>query len=65
MFVGREKEYPYKTAGTKKTIYKLFDTMFQSWYRFVPLNRSLIERGAAESLSENRESNSGIYGICF
>lgn len=61
-----EKEYPYKTASTKKTIYKLADTMFQFWYRFIPSNRSLIERGAAERVYQKIEEQIPAYmGFVF
>lgn len=61
-----EKEYPYKTASTKKTIYKLADSMFQFWYRFIPSNRSLIERGAAERVYQKIEEQIPAYmGFVF
>lgn len=37
------KEFPYKSEKSKKTIYKLADSMFQFWYRFVPSNLALIQ----------------------
>lgn len=43
-----KKEYPYKTETSKKTIYRLADSMFQFWYRFVPTNLALIQQGAKE-----------------
>lgn len=43
-----EKEYPYHTKATKKSLYKLSDSMFQFWYRFVSSNLSLIQQGAGE-----------------
>ena len=42
------KETPYGEKASKKSIYSIADNMFRFWYRFVPENASLIERGAAE-----------------
>ena len=42
------KEFPYKSESTRKTVYKLSDSMFQFWYRFVPANLSLIAQGAGD-----------------
>lgn len=42
------KEFPYKSETTRKTVYRLSDSMFQFWYRFVPVNLSLIAQGAGD-----------------
>lgn len=42
------RETPYGEKNAKKSIYSIEDNMFRFWYRFVPENASLIERGAAE-----------------
>lgn len=43
-----KKEYPFRNETSKKTIYKLEDSMFLFWYRFVPTVVSLIQRGEPE-----------------
>ena len=60
-----QKEYPYKSKNTKKTIYKLSDTMFQFWYRFVPANFALIEQGAKDRVFQRIKAQIPAYkGIC-
>lgn len=56
-----EKEVPYKSASSKKTIYKLSDSMFQFWYRFVPTNLSLIQQGAKEKVYKRVEKQIMAY----
>ena len=41
-----KKEYPILNENSKKTIYRLEDSMFRFWYKFIPENVSLISRGA-------------------
>ena len=42
------KETPYGEKASKKSIYAIEDNMFRFWYRFVPDNAALIERGAKD-----------------
>lgn len=42
-----KKEHPFREERSKKTIYLLDDGMFKFWYRFVPDNVALIQRGEA------------------
>lgn len=61
-----QKEYPYKSKNTKKTIYKLSDTMFQFWYRFVPANFALIEQGAKDRVFQRIKAQIPAYmGFVF
>lgn len=43
-----KKELPYGEKAGRKTLYSIEDNMFRFWYRFVPSNTSVIERGAAD-----------------
>lgn len=43
-----KKETPCGEASSRKTIYSIEDNMFRFWYRFVPANTAIIERGAAD-----------------
>jgi hypothetical protein len=40
-----KKEHPFREETGKKAIYVLDDGMFRFWYRFVPNNTALIQRG--------------------
>lgn len=61
-----KKEFPYKSETTRKTIYKLSDSMFQFWYRFVPTNLALIEQGAADKVYSRVEEQIPAYmGLVF
>lgn len=61
-----EKEFPYKTETSKKTIYKIADSMFQFWYRFVPDNLALIQRGAKDKVYRRMEQQISAYmGFVF
>lgn len=61
-----QKEYPYKSKNTKKTIYKLSDTMFQFWYRFVPANFALIKQGAKDRVFQRIKAQIPAYmGFVF
>ena len=39
-----KKEHPFKEETGRKTIYRLDDSMFRFWYRFIPDTMSLIQR---------------------
>lgn len=43
-----QKETPYGEKTSRKSIYSIDDNMFRFWYRFVPSNKSIIVRGAAD-----------------
>ena len=43
-----KKEHPFREDVSRKTLYKLDDSMFRFWYRFVPYYMPLINRGEAE-----------------
>lgn len=43
-----KKETPYGEKASRKSIYTIDDNMFRFWYRFVPANHSIINRGAVE-----------------
>lgn len=61
-----EKEFPYKTERSRKTIYKLSDSMFLFWYRFVPANLSLIGQGAQDRVYQRVEKQIPAYmGVVF
>ncbi len=61
-----EKEFPFKTETTRKTIYKLSDSMFQFWYRFIPANLSLIGQGAKDRVYSRVEKQIPAYmGFVF
>ena len=61
-----EKELPFKSKTTKKTIYKLSDSMFQFWYRFVPSNLALIGQGAKDRVYQRVETQIAAYmGFVF
>jgi len=47
-----EKKYPLGNPKSKKQIYSICDGMFLFWYRFIPGNMSLIERGYSELVWE-------------
>ena len=61
-----EKEVPYKTDSSRRTIYKLSDSMFRFWYRFVPQNMSLIQQGAGELVYTKVKDQINAYmGVVF
>lgn len=61
-----KREFPYKTERSKKTIYKLSDSMFQFWYRFIPANLSLIGQGAKDRVYQRVEKQIPAYmGFVF
>jgi AAA+ ATPase superfamily predicted ATPase len=50
-----KREVPFGESETsRKTIYRLKDSMFIFWYRFVAPNRSSIERGVGRSIFEEK-----------
>lgn len=51
------KERPYGVEGGRKTIYTLGDSMFKFWYRFVPDNLMLIQRGFSEQAWQQVEKH--------
>ncbi|MDR2713101.1 MAG: ATP-binding protein, partial [Clostridiales bacterium] len=56
-----KKEYPFREETGKKTIYALEDSMFKFWYRFIPENFSLIQRGEKEIASALIEEQLSSY----
>jgi AAA+ ATPase superfamily predicted ATPase len=42
-----KKERPFREETSRKTVYRLADSMFRFWYRFIPDYMSLIQRGEA------------------
>ena len=43
-----KKEIPFGTGSSRKTIYALEDSMFRFWYRFIPDNLAIINRGLTD-----------------
>lgn len=43
-----KKEMPLGTDSSRKTIYVLEDSMFHFWYRFIPDNLAIINRGLTD-----------------
>jgi len=43
-----KKEHPFREETNKKSIYSLEDGMFRFWYRFIPNNMALIQRGESD-----------------
>lgn len=43
-----QKETPYGSKTSRKSIYAIDDNMFRFWYRFIPGNSSIIALGAAD-----------------
>jgi len=50
-----KKERPLLDEKLKKTIYRLADSMFRFWYRFVPHHSSLIQSGAGKKVYSDIE----------
>ena len=42
------KEFPFRNETSKKTVYRINDSMFRFWYRFIPDAMPLIYRNDAE-----------------
>lgn len=55
------KETPYGEKESRKSVYAMDDHMFRFWYRFVPENRSVIERGAADLAYKRIEPHLSDY----
>lgn len=47
-----KKEYPFRNETSRKTIYRLADSMFRFWYRFIPDNAAFISRGEPDPAYE-------------
>lgn len=58
---NRKKEKPYGENASRKTIYSIEDNMFRFWYRFVPVNTSIISRGAVELAYKRIEPHLSDY----
>jgi AAA+ ATPase superfamily predicted ATPase len=56
-----KKETPYGEKESRKSIYSIEDNMFRFWYRFVPNNSSVIERGATELVYKRIEAQFSDY----
>ena len=56
-----KKETPYGENASRKTIYSIEDNMFRFWYRFVPVNTSIISRGAVELAYKRIEPHLSDY----
>lgn len=55
------KETPYGEKESRKSIYAIDDNMFRFWYRFVPVNSSIIGRGVADLTYKKIESSLPDY----
>lgn len=55
------KETPIGSKESRKTIYTIKDNLFRFWYRFIPNNIALIQRGKAENAWNNIEGLLGNY----
>ncbi len=61
-----KKERPILQEKSKKTIYRLADSMFRFWYRFVPQNIAQIQSGAGDKVYDSIEPYiSGYMGEVF
>ena len=57
-----EKETPAGAPkNSRKTIYGIKDGMFRFWYKFIPQNNVLIQRGKAETAWQNIEPQFSDY----
>lgn len=56
-----KKEMPYGEKTSKKSIYSIEDNMFRFWYRFVPQNISMINRGAIQLAYQRIEPQLSDY----
>ena len=56
-----KKETPYGEKESRKSIYSIEDNMFRFWYRFVPNNSSVIERGATDLVYKRIEAQLPDY----
>lgn len=56
-----ERELPFGEASNKKAVYKLKDTMFRFWYRFVSQNLGLIANGLGHAALERSSASFPEY----
>lgn len=56
-----KKETPYGESSARRTIYSIEDNMFRFWYRFIPVNISVISRGAADLAYQRIKPNLPDY----
>jgi len=56
-----KKETPYGEKESRKSTYSIEDNMFRFWYRFVPNNSSVIERGATDLVYKRIEAQLPDY----
>jgi len=56
-----KKEYPFREETSRKTIYTLADGMFRFWYRFIPENMALIQRGESNLAFEQISPQISAY----
>ena len=56
-----KKEHPFGEENSKKAIYILEDSMFKFWYRFIPNQISVIQRGAADEAYAEIENQIPAY----
>lgn len=60
------KERPYGQDSGRKTIYTINDSMFKFWYRFIPNNLMLIQRGfCAQAWKQIAEHLAEFMGPIF
>ena len=60
------RESPYGEVNSKKSLYVFDDHLFRFWYRFIPKNAALIERGAVDLvLKRIQPALSEIMGPVF
>lgn len=61
-----KKEMPFGTKSTRKTIYKIEDSMFRFWYRFIPENLAMINMGQSDVVYKKIEEQiSSFMGPVF
>lgn len=61
-----KKETPFGEKTSKKTIYVISDNLFRFWYRFVPSNISIIQKGMTDLAYKNiNEQLSSYMGAIF
>jgi len=61
-----KKETPFGEKATKKTIYRITDGLFRFWYRFIPENMTLIQRGLKNEIYNKIQPQfTGFMGLVF
>jgi AAA+ ATPase superfamily predicted ATPase len=61
-----KKENPVIGKSAKKSLYLIDDGMFRFWYRFIPDNVALIQRGMADVAWKRIEPEiNNFMGLCF